>query len=139
MSFCFWSGLSVLRNGLLKRKVQLMELLVYFIGFLLLIRSMDIKIKQLGHQHYDIAVSYVNLQNLCLQRKQYETGLEYARKAWDIYVVIYILMYQLLSSFCVSSKYVFRIERLGYIHGMYVLCGLLKKHHPPPPFTAFGF
>ena len=54
---------------------------------------MDIKIKQLGHQHYDIAVGYVNLQNLCLQRKQYETGLEYARKAWDIYVVIYLYSY----------------------------------------------
>ena len=67
-----------------------MELLVYFIAYF---RSMDIKIKQLGHQHYDIAVGYVNLQNLCLQRKQYEKGLEYARKAWDIYVVIYLHVY----------------------------------------------
>ncbi len=48
---------------------------------------MEIKIKQLGHQHYDVAVGYINLQNLCLQRKQYEAGLEFARKAWDIYVV----------------------------------------------------
>ncbi len=48
---------------------------------------MDIKLKQLGDQHYDIAVGYVNLQNLALQRKQYKEGLEYARKAWDIYVV----------------------------------------------------
>lgn len=70
-----------------------MELLVYFIAFLFLIRSMDIKIKQLGYQHYDIAVGYVNLQNLCLQRKQYEKGLEHARKAWDIYVVIYLYSY----------------------------------------------